>query len=109
MVELSPRQAKDRLRAWIKSLEKAVEADSEQEVRGPAVGVLDATLDQMRQDITDDHLREALRSVYMHEIETGDPVRVVDALHVIRQIEAAITIAPPLPRSVPRNDPDIMR
>jgi hypothetical protein len=85
-----PYEAKRRVVALIETLEPLVKRDSEQEIRGVAVPVLEATIDVLRGALPDDPVVKAVVGAYAHEIETGEPVRAVDALLVARQIDAAI-------------------
>jgi hypothetical protein len=89
-----PYEAKRRVDALIQTLEPLAERDPEQEVRGIAVPVLEATLEFLRGALPDDRVVQAVVGAYAHEIETGEPVRVVDALLVARQINAGIGPAP---------------
>jgi hypothetical protein len=67
-----------------------VKRDPEQEIRGVAVPVLEATIEVLKDALPDDPVVAAVVGAYAHEIETGEPVRAVDALLVARQIDAAI-------------------
>src|SRR5436190_23900347 len=76
-------------------LEKIVQGDPEQEVRGMAIPVLDAVISASRQCVKeDDPVLHAVRDVVVDVIETGEPVRAVDALLVVNQLLAAIPLAP---------------
>jgi len=85
-----PYEAKRRVVALIETLGPLVERDSEQEICGVAVPVLEATLDVLRDALPDDPVVAAVVGAYDHEIATGESVRAVDALLVARQIDAAI-------------------
>jgi hypothetical protein len=85
-----PYDAKRRVVALIETLEPMVNRDPEQEIRGVAVPVFEATLDLLRDSLSDDPVVSAVVGAYAHELETGEPVRAVDALLVARQIDAAI-------------------
>ncbi len=85
-----PYEAERRVTALIEALEPMAKADSEQEIRGVAVPVLEATLEVLRETLAEDPVAGAVVSAYEHGIATGEPVRVVDALLVARQIDAAI-------------------
>jgi hypothetical protein len=85
-----PYEAKRRVVALIETLEPTVKRDPEQEIRGVAVPVLEATIEVLKSALPDDPVVTAVIGAYAHEIETGEPVRAVDALLVARQIDAAI-------------------
>jgi hypothetical protein len=85
-----PYEAKRRVVALIETLEPMVKRDPEQEIRGVAVPVFEATLDVLKSALPDDPVGTAVVGAYAPELETGEPVRAVDALLVARQIDAAI-------------------
>lgn len=85
-----PYEAKRRVVALIETLEPMVKRDPEQEIRGVAVPVFEAALDVLKSALPHDPVVAAVVGAYAHEIETGEPVRAVDALLVARQIDAAI-------------------
>lgn len=85
-----PYEAKRRVQALIETLAPMVARDPEQEIRGVAVPVLEATLDVLKSAMPDDPVVAAVVGAYQHEIDTGEPVRAVDALLVAKQIDAAI-------------------
>ena len=85
-----PYEAKQRVEALIETLEPMVKRDPEQEIRGIAVPVLEATLDELKSALPDDRVVQAVVGAYAHEIETGEPVRAADALLVAKQIDAAL-------------------
>jgi hypothetical protein len=89
-----PYDAKRRVEALIETLEPLVKRDPEQEIRGVAVPVLEATIEVLKAALPNDPVVAAVVGAYAHEIETGEPVRAVDALLVARQINAAIGPAP---------------
>jgi hypothetical protein len=89
-----PYEAKRRVVALIETLEPMVKRDPEQEIRGVAVPVLEATIEVLKSALPDDPVVTAVIGAYAHEIETGEPVRAVDALLVARQIDAAIGAYP---------------
>ena len=70
-----PYEAKRRVQALIETLEPMVKRDPEQEIRGIAVPVLEATLDELRSSLPDDRVVQAVVGAYAHEIETGEPSR----------------------------------
>ena len=85
-----PYEAKRRVVALLEALGPASQRDPEQEIRGIAVPVLEATLDVLKGTLQDDPVVLAVVGAYEHEIATGEPVRAVDALLVAKQIDAAI-------------------
>jgi hypothetical protein len=85
-----PYEAKRRVEALIETLEPLVKRDPEQEIRGVAVPVFEATLEELRNALPNGPVVQAVVGAYAHEIETREPVRAVDALLVARQIDAAI-------------------
>ncbi len=66
-----PYEAKRRVLALIKTLEPLVKRDPEQEIRGVAVPVFEATLDVLKGALPDDPVVAAVVGAYAHEIETG--------------------------------------
>jgi len=89
-IEPYPYEAKRRVVALIESLELMAVKDTEQEVRGIAVPVLKATLAYLKTITPEDPVVQSLIEPYLWEAEGDDPVRVVDALLVARQFDAAI-------------------
>ena len=85
-----PYDAKARVGALLETLGPIVQRDPEQEIRGIAVPVLEATLEVLKRALPDDPVVVAVVGAYEHEISTGEPVRAVDALLVAKQIDAAI-------------------
>ncbi len=85
-----PYEAKRRVEALIETLEPLVAKDSEQEIRGIAVPVFEATLDVLKEALPDDPVVQKVIGAYELEFETGEPVRAVDALLVARQVDAGI-------------------
>ncbi|MCP3911835.1 MAG: hypothetical protein GY713_12870 [Actinomycetia bacterium] len=84
-----PYEAKRRVEALIETLEPLVAKDSEQEIRGIAVPVFEATLDVLKEALPDDPVVQKVIGAYELEFETGEPVRAVDALLVARQVTPA--------------------
>jgi hypothetical protein len=92
-----PYKAKERVEALIRSLHAVLEKDPEQEVRGIAVPVIDAALDDIRAALGRDPVVAAVSGVISPEtIEAGEPIRAADALIVAEQLNAAIDSYPPL-------------
>ena len=85
-----PYDAKARVGALLETLGPIIERDPEQEIRGIAVPVLEATLEVLKRALPDDPVVVAVVGAYEHEISSGEPVRAVDALLVAKQIDAAI-------------------
>jgi hypothetical protein len=83
--------ARRRLDALILTLEPVVAQDSEQEVHGMAVPVLDAVLVEARDLLLDEPVAQAARdAISVEAVESGDSTRAVDALLVARQLKAAM-------------------
>lgn len=81
-----------RARAWAlyRSLEKIVERDPEQEVRGMALPVLSTCIEQFRA-ASEDPIAASVRDVVSPDaIAEGEPVRAVDALLVVHQLAVAL-------------------
>lgn len=78
--------------------------DPEQEVQGLALPVLDACLVAYREFVPTDPVASAIRDLVSPEaIESGEPVRAVDAALVAGQLAGALgpeTLPPPPPISV---------
>jgi hypothetical protein len=73
------------------SLEMMVTRDPEQEVQGIAIPVLDATIRDVKDQLSDDPVVQAMSDIISPEmIEAGETLRAVDALVVVRQLDAAI-------------------
>lgn len=89
---LTKRDAYRRVRALRQTLESSVAGDPEQEVQGLALPVLDAAFVAARQFLANDDplAHVATDAVSAEMIEAGEPLRAVDALHVARQLEAAL-------------------
>ena len=77
-----------------KTLEAVVDRDAEQEVQGMALPVLDAVISSIRELLPASAVVQAAREIISPEtVELGEPVRAVDILLVVSQLEAA----PPTP------------
>lgn len=89
---MTKRQAYDRVKGLREQLEKIVARDAEQEVQGLALPVVDAAFEAARQFLADDDplARVATEVVSVDMIESGEPLRAVDALVVAGQLESAL-------------------
>ncbi len=86
-----PYTAKSRVLALIESLETATQRDPEQEVQGMALPVLDAAIADIKAAMPDDPVVAAVEGVISPaSVERGEPIRAVDALLVVKQLDAAI-------------------
>ena len=86
-----PYLAKRRTEGLIATLREAVRRDPEQEVQGMAVLVLDAVIKDIKAIRGDDPVVASVIDMITPEyIGLGDPLRVVDALLVAQQLDAAI-------------------
>ena len=93
-------QARSLLSTLHRDLQKVVDRDPEQEVRGIAVPVLDAVLSALRGLAPDKPVVASVRDVISAEsVEEGEPVRAVDVLMVVTTLLAVI---PQPPASFPR-------
>ena len=92
-----------RLDMLVKQLTDIVEKDNEQEVTGPAVSVVDAVVSSIRVKLPDDVVVSVIRDVISVEaIEEGEPVRALDLLVIVGQLQAALgPEPPPAPTSTP--------
>ena len=72
-------------------LEAIVARDSEQEVRGMALPVLDAVIAEARTIFPNDSVVEAVNDVVSVEtISEGEPIRAVDALLVVTSLHGVV-------------------
>jgi hypothetical protein len=86
-----PYKAKQRTEALIKSLDKLVASDPEQQVQGFAVPVLAAALEDIKQSMPQDPVVKALVDLMSADaIGSGDPIRAADLLVIVEQLDAAI-------------------
>lgn len=86
-----PYDAKRRVEALIKTLRTLVARDPEQEVRGIALPVLDAALDDIwRVRPNDPVVAAVVEPVSVETIEAGEPLRAADLLVMAEQLDAAI-------------------
>ena len=89
--EQYPYKAKARVLALIKTLTVMSQRDPEQEVRGIAVPVLDAAVEDVKAALGDDPIVSAIAGIISAEtIAEGEPIRAIDALFVAEQLDAAI-------------------
>jgi hypothetical protein len=101
--ERYPHAEKAKISALVRTLERLVDRDPDQEVQGIALPVLDAVIEAVRLVRPDDPVVKAARSVISPEqIESGEPVRAADALLVAKQLDTAIG-GPPLPFAAMRS------
>jgi hypothetical protein len=74
------------------NLSKIVERDPEQEVRSIAIPVLDAVLAEAKSVLPADHpvIRQIRDVVSPEVVESDEPLRAVDLLHVVTALYAAL-------------------
>jgi len=95
-------QIRSQLEALRQTLRNVVALDSEQEVQGIAIAVLDGVLSAARQVVPDNPAVQGLHDVISVEAAAeAEPVRAVDALLVTEQLLAALPPPPPIVRSAP--------
>ena len=95
VVAMTADDARHRLWMLKEDLQRMVQTDGEQEVRGMALPVLDAVVASVRQFVAvDDPVLDAVRDVLVEVVESGEPVRATDALLVVSQLLAAIPSDP---------------
>ncbi|MGQ0803487.1 MAG: hypothetical protein ACT4PI_06455 [Actinomycetota bacterium] len=86
-----PYKAKQRIEALLKTLETMTQRDPEQEVQGIALPVLDAVIEDAKAALGDDPVVLAVAGIISPDtIAIGDPIRAIDALLVVQQVDAAI-------------------
>jgi hypothetical protein len=86
-----PYTAKRRIEQLIEALTTLIARDPEQEVRGLAIPVVDAALNDVKQALPDDPVVQSLVEVFSADvIGEGEPVRAADMLVVAKQLDAAI-------------------
>jgi hypothetical protein len=91
MGEDYPYAAKRQIVSLVQTLETLTKRDSEQEVQGIALPVLDAVIESVRSVLPDDPIVEAVRGILSPEqIASGEAIRAADALLVAKQLDAAI-------------------
>ena len=78
--------------ALVEQLQLTVKKDQEQEVRGPAIAVVDRVLEQARGVLPpDDPIVSSIRDVVSPEaIEEGEPIRAIDLLLVVDQLKTRL-------------------
>lgn len=96
-----PYKAKQRIEALIDALSVLHSEDTEQEVRGLALPILDAVLEAIKDEIgRENPVVQAVAAVISPEtIAEGDPLRAADALVVAKLLNAEIG---PWPQQVKR-------
>jgi len=89
---MTPREAHQAISQLHVQLINITSKDQEQEVRGIAMPVLDAVLSSVRGSLLEaDPVLATLPDLISPEaIETGEPIRAVDALLVVGQLEIAL-------------------
>ncbi len=86
--ESYPHGPKAKISTLVRSLQQIVNRDPEQEVQGIALPVLDAVLESVRDVLPNDQVVRAMRGVIsVEQIESGEPVRAIDALLVAQQLD----------------------
>ncbi len=91
MGESYPYEAKRQIVSLVETLETLTKRDSEQEVQGIALPVLDAVIESVRSILPDNPVVEAVRGILSPEqIASGEAIRAADALLVAKQLDAAI-------------------
>jgi hypothetical protein len=98
LVPLTKGDAHRRVRQLVDLLRPIVKSDSEQEVTGMAMHVIDAAFEAARTHLADDDplVRRSLDVISPEMIEAGEPLRALDALIVADQLEAALFEPPQL-------------
>jgi hypothetical protein len=91
-----PYAEKRQIESLVQTLEQLTKRDSEQEVQGIALPVLDASIEGVRAVLPGNPIVEAVRGIISPEqIASGEAIRAADALLVARQLDAAIGPTPP--------------
>jgi hypothetical protein len=86
-----PYKAKARIEALIGTLRTASGRDPNQEMRGIAIPVLFAAIDDIKAALRDDPVVQAVASALSPEaLGSGESIRAIDALLVAQQLDAAI-------------------
>jgi len=98
--------ARYRLGTLKEDLQRIVDKDQEQEVRGLALPVIDAVVTAARDFLpANDPVLAAVQDVIVSVAESGEALRAVDTLIVVSQMLVAIPI-PPTTFVVQRDGPD---
>ena len=93
MTETEARRAVKELTVALKTL---VDKDPEQEVRGPAVGILDAVIVSTKELFPNHPVVRAIPDAISPEaVADSEPLRAADALIIAHQLQAAIGPARP--------------
>lgn len=86
-----PYDERRRVDALIDSMKSLIQRDSEQEVRGVALGVVDAAISAVKTAKPDDPVVQATSDLFSaDQIASGEGVRAADLLVVAEQLAAAI-------------------
>lgn len=86
-----PYAAKRRISTLVEKLEEITSRDPEQEVQGIALPVIDAVIVEIKGLFPNDPVVAAVDDLISpRSVEYGEPVRAVDALLVVSQLEAAL-------------------
>jgi hypothetical protein len=80
----------DQLRQLHRDLQALVDRDPEQEVRGPALPLMDAVISEARNNLPVGSTlgTQMVEIISVAAIESGEPVRVADALIIVGQLLA---------------------
>ncbi|WP_147376304.1 hypothetical protein [Micromonospora radicis] len=91
MSESYPYEAKRQIEALVETLSELCRRNPEQTVQGIALPILDAVLESVQSVRPNDPVVKAARGVLRPEqLAAGEPVRVVDALVVAKQLSESI-------------------
>ncbi|QOK24269.1 hypothetical protein IGS73_07985 [Janibacter indicus] len=86
-----PYDARRRVDALINSMQALIQRDPEQEVRGVALGVVDAAISAVKAAKPNDPVVKATSELFSaDQIASGEGVRAADLLVVAEQLAAAI-------------------
>lgn len=87
-------------------LERIIDKDPEQEVRGLAIPVLDAIVEAVKQHLVHHEVAQQIAGIIsVNAVAEGEPLRATDALIVVAALRTALGEEVPLPVSIPR-EPD---
>ncbi len=90
-----PYEAKRRVTALIRSLEKLIAQDPEQEVDGIALPVVAAAINSIKAALPDDPVVASTVEIFSADfIGAGEPVRAASMLVVAEQLDAALGAYP---------------
>lgn len=86
-----PYDARRRVDALVESMKALIARDPEQEVRGVALGVVDAAITAVKEAKPEDPVVKATSEIFSaDQIGSGEGVRAADLLVVAEQLAAAI-------------------